>query len=104
MAVEADIRTNPHKRADRFVDRWNQLTAGVERAYVAGDYDRRRAMQDEMRGMAKSLERDPQLESILSNRKQQLGITFDSGRRLGAEIAFHQGIDLGRGRGLGIGM
>lgn len=57
-----------------------------------------------MRGMAKSLERDPQMESILANRKQQLGVTFDSGRKLGAEIAFHQGIGLGRGRGLGIGM
>lgn len=57
-----------------------------------------------MRGMAKSLERDPQMESILANRKQELGITFDGGRRLGAEIAFHQAIDLGRGRGLGIGM
>ncbi|MEP7007365.1 MAG: hypothetical protein ABI810_15390 [Sphingomonas bacterium] len=54
--------------------------------------------------MAKSLERDPQMESILANRKQELGITFDGGRRLGAEIAFHQAIDLGRGRGLGIGM
>jgi hypothetical protein len=44
------------------------------------------------------------MESILANRKQQLGITFDSGRRLGAELAFNHGIDLGRGRGLGIGM
>jgi hypothetical protein len=44
------------------------------------------------------------VESILANRKQQLGITFDAGRKLGAELAFHQGIDLGRGRGLGIGM
>ena len=104
IAIERDIRTDPEKRADRFVGRWNQLSAGAERAYVAGDNDRRRVIQDEMRGMAKSLERDPQMESILANRKHQLGITFDSGRRLGAEIAFHQGIDLGRGRGLGIGM
>jgi Ti-type conjugative transfer relaxase TraA len=102
IAIERDIRTDPNRRADRFVERWNRLSAGAERAYVAGDYDRRRAIQDDMRGMAKSLERDPQLESILANRKQQLGITFDSGRRLGAELAFHQGIDLGRGRGLGM--
>ncbi|MEO9132626.1 MAG: Ti-type conjugative transfer relaxase TraA [Sphingomonas sp.] len=104
IAIERDVRTDPNKRADRFVERWNKLSAGAERAYVAGDYNRRRTVQDDMRGMAKSLERDPQMESILANRKHQLGITFDSGRRLGAEIAFHQGIDLGRGRGLGIGM
>ena len=54
--------------------------------------------------IARSLERDPQMESILANRKQQLGIMFNSGRRLGAELAFNHGIDLGRGRGLGIGM
>jgi hypothetical protein len=50
--------------------------------------------------MAKSLERDPQLESILANRKRGLGIAFESGRRLGQDLA--HGIDLGRGRGIGI--
>jgi hypothetical protein len=52
--------------------------------------------------MAKSLERDPQLESILANRKLELGISFDTGRSLGRELAFTHGIDLGRGRGIGI--
>ncbi|MFD2237190.1 hypothetical protein [Aureimonas populi] len=35
--------------------------------------------------MAMNLERDPQLESILAGRRQQLGITMDfaPGRRLG---------------------
>jgi hypothetical protein len=54
--------------------------------------------------MAKSLERDPQMESILAGRKRELGIAIDSGRKLGAELAFNHGIDLGRGRGLGISM
>jgi hypothetical protein len=61
----------------------------------------RKAIQSEMAGMAKSLERDPQMESILAVRKAQLGITIDTGRRLGAELAYNHGIDLGRGRGLG---
>jgi len=52
--------------------------------------------------MAKSLERDPQLESILADRKRELGIAFESGRQLGHELAFAHGIDLGRGRGLAI--
>jgi hypothetical protein len=55
-----------------------------------------------MGDMAKSLERDPQLESILANRKIELGIQIESGRRLGLELAFSHGIDLGRGRGLGL--
>jgi hypothetical protein len=52
--------------------------------------------------MAKSLERDPQLESILANRKRELGIAFESGHRLGQELALTHGIDIGRGRGIGI--
>ena len=55
-----------------------------------------------MGDMAKSLERDPQLESILANRKHELGIAFESARRLGQELAFTHGIDIGRGRGIGI--
>ncbi len=55
-----------------------------------------------MGDMAKSLERDPQMESILANRKRELGIQMESGRRLGLELAFNFGIDLGRGRGLGL--
>jgi hypothetical protein len=55
-----------------------------------------------MGDMARSLERDPQLESILGSRKNDLGIAFESGRRLGEELAFAHGIDLGRGRALGI--
>ncbi|HWX32378.1 MAG TPA: hypothetical protein VNZ53_33730, partial [Steroidobacteraceae bacterium] len=66
---------------------------------IAGYKATRSAMGD----MAKSLERDPQLESILANRKRDLGIAFESGRRrLGLELAFSHGIDLGRGRGIGI--
>ena len=61
-----------------------------------------RATRSAMGDMARSLERDPQLESILANRKRELGISFESGRRLGHELAFAHGIDLGRGRGIGI--
>ena len=101
---EREVRTDPNLRADRFVEHWNRYAKAAERAYADGDYDRRRTCQDSMRSMAKSLERDPQVESILANRKRELGIAIDSGRRLGAELAFNHGIDLGRGRGLGIGM
>ncbi len=61
-----------------------------------------KATRSAMGDMAKSLERDPQLESILANRKHDLGIGTESGRRLGLELAFSHGIDLGRGRGIGL--
>ncbi len=98
---EARMRTDPAYRADRFVERWTRLSAQAERAYVSGDLASRKSAQNQMAGLAKSLERDPQLESILAARKAQLGISIDTGRRLGAELAFNHGIDLGRGRGLG---
>jgi hypothetical protein len=53
-----------------------------------------------MGDMANSLERDPQLESILADRKRELGIAFESGRRLGQQLGLAHGIGLGRGRGL----
>ena len=61
-----------------------------------------RATRSQMGDMAKSLERDPQLESILANQKKALGIGMDTGRRLAQELAFTHGIDLGRGRGIGL--
>lgn len=99
--LEAEIRNDPARRADRFVERWNKLSGQADRAYVTGDIAGRKSAQNEVAGMAKSLERDPQLESLLAARKVELGISIDTGRGLGAELAFNHGIDFGRGRGLG---
>ena len=53
--------------------------------------------------MAMSLERDPQLESILEARKSaQLGIGAIEGESLTRRLAMSIGVDLGRGRGLGL--
>lgn len=101
MALEAEMRTDPTRRADQFVARWSKLQRDSERAYQVGDVVRCKAIKTQMAGMAKSLERDPQLESMLAARKAQLGIKIETGRRLGAEMAFNHGMDWGRGRGLG---
>ncbi|QDX26122.1 Ti-type conjugative transfer relaxase TraA [Sphingomonas suaedae] len=103
MQLEAELRTSPARRADQFVERWKTLTVQAQRAYVAGDLAGRKSAQNAMAGMAQSLERDPQMESVLASRKAQLGISIETGRRLGAELAFHHGIDFGRGRDRGIG-
>ncbi|MFZ2155558.1 MAG: Ti-type conjugative transfer relaxase TraA, partial [Bradyrhizobium sp.] len=102
LQLETEIRTNPNRRADRFVERWQKLDHTSQRQYQAGDMSGYKAMRSAMGDMAKSLERDPQLESILANRKIELGIQIESGRRLGLELAFNHGIDLGRGRGFGL--
>ncbi|AJP70585.1 hypothetical protein TS85_00180 [Sphingomonas hengshuiensis] len=60
------------------------------------------AIRDEMKGMVQQLERDPQIESILAARRKELGMTLETSRPLGDAFALHHGIELGRGRGLGI--
>jgi hypothetical protein len=104
LQLETEIRTgpddDPSRRADRFVERWQKLDRSSQRQYQAGDMSGYKSTRSAMSDMAKSLERDPQLESLLANRKRQLGINVDSGRRLGAELALSHGI--GKGRGIGI--
>jgi hypothetical protein len=63
-----------------------------------------RTLRNTMGGMAKSLERDPQLESILAAKKSaQLGIDgLASERSVTRQLAINIGFDLGRGLGLGL--
>ncbi|MDT3381172.1 Ti-type conjugative transfer relaxase TraA [Labrys neptuniae] len=104
LQLETEIRSAPNRAADRFVERWQKLHRASQLQYQAGDFSHYNATRSAMGDMARSLERDPQLESLLANRKRELGIAMDfgSGRRLGVELAFSHG--LGRGRGLDIGM
>ena len=102
LQLETELRTDPQIRADRFVERWRSLDRASQHQYQAGDMSGYKSTRSAMGYMAKSLERDPQLESILEGRKRELGISFESGRRLGLELAFTHGIDLGGGRGIGL--
>ncbi|MCP4025294.1 MAG: Ti-type conjugative transfer relaxase TraA, partial [Sphingomonas sp.] len=100
MAQEARVRTDPHLRADRFVKLWQELQsqhADFERAgYAAG---RDKAGQ-EMADMAKGLERDPQVESLLRSRSRELGLGISErqDRDIGRELSR----DLNRDRDLGM--
>jgi len=112
LQLETEIRTgrdsglgaDPGRRADQFVERWKKLDQTRQRQYEAGDMSGFKATKREMDDMANSLQRDPQLESMLAIRKKELGIggDIDSGRSLDRALAFSHGLDLGRGRGLGI--
>jgi len=102
LQLETELRIDPARRADRFVERWQKLDEASLSQYQAGDMSGYRATRSAMGDMARGLERDAQMESILANRKRELGISFETGRRLGDELAFTHGLDLGRGRGLGI--
>ena len=102
MKAEQEIRETTHERANQFVTRWQKLKERAQISYESGDMTRHHATRSKMTDMAERLGRDPQLESLLANRKRELGIGIASGRSLGHELAFNHGLDLGRGRGLGI--
>jgi Ti-type conjugative transfer relaxase TraA len=72
MQLEAELRTNPELRADRFVQAWQQLR--TERGKLDGwrNEDARDRIEDRMRSMAKGLEKDPALGALLSRRSSQL--------------------------------
>jgi len=100
LQMETELRTDPSLRADRFVERWQNLHRASDERYAAGDYSGHRAARVEMGNMAHSLERNPQMESLLAGRKRELGISFDSGMSVGRDLTLTFG--LGRGRGLGL--
>lgn len=102
MQLEAEIRTNPARRADRFVENWQRLHRQRDQAFQTGNHSRAQAVSASMGAMAKSLERDPQVDSLLRNRKIELGLGASGSGGIAHQL--HEAIGLGRGRGLGIGM
>jgi len=74
MDRERALQADPNVRAERFIERWNELRS--ERQQLRGwqNDEARGKVESQMRGMSQSLERDPQLESTLRNRSQELGI------------------------------
>jgi len=100
MALEAEIRADLGSRADRFVADWQQGTRQLQALSRSGDYDTTYRIKDSMSEMAKALHRDPQLESLLRNRVQELGIGGRSGGSLSQDLLHHPALSRGRGLGL----
>lgn len=100
MRLEAEVRNNPTLRADRFVQNWQHLSRQRKLSRESGYYDRVKSITGRMDSMAKSLERDPQIESLLRNRKIELGLHANRSSGIVHQLTEY----LGRGRGRGIGM
>ena len=101
MDRERAALADPNVRAERFVNRWQELQG--ERQQLRGwQHDEARGkVEGQMRGMTKNLERDPQVESILRNRSQDLGIGHV---RQSESLARNMEQSLARGRSQGLGM
>lgn len=85
------------KRAELFVASWKKESAQARKAPTYAARDEARA---NLNDMAKSLHRDPQLESLLQNRRADLGLKQSATGSLSHDLQQY----LGRGRGMGISM
>ena len=104
MKRENAALQDPNVRAERFVERWQELQ-GQRRELRGWQHDEARGkVESQMNGMTKSLERDPQVDSILRNRRQELGIGQQ--QRRGQSIAHELQEEMTRSRQLsrGIGL
>jgi Ti-type conjugative transfer relaxase TraA len=100
MASERELRIDAVSRADRFVVDWQARARLLKRLERSEDYDAVSRVQDGMAEMTKSLQRDPQLESLLRNRRKELGIGAPKGGSLSHEL--HSWLSRSRSRGLGL--
>lgn len=100
MNKEAELRADPFQRADRFVEGWQQLRQAHDDLRRDGDFRGAKRVGQEMAGMAKSLERDAQVESLLRGRGRELGIDAAMGRSVARDLADSVPFDHGRNLGM----
>ena len=106
MKHENAALQDPNVRAERFVNRWQELQ-GQRRELRGWQHDEARGkVESQMSGLAKSLERDQQAESIVRNRSQELGIKHELRREQSIARALQEEMSRGQrlSRGIGMGM
>lgn len=93
-------QADPNVRADRFVERWQELE-GQRQQLRGWQHDQARGkVAGQMQDLAQSLERDPQVDSILRNRRQELGIGQHIRQSEGISHELQQSLTRGRSIGL----
>jgi hypothetical protein len=75
---EERIRQDPNRQAERLVKVWSGLEAEHLRLKGWEHDEGRRKVETCMKAFVADLKRDPQLESILRNRQQELGVSRGS--------------------------
>jgi Ti-type conjugative transfer relaxase TraA len=103
MAQEREALADPHVRADRVVDRWKSLSSQRDRLQGWQHDDQRAPVEKQMRQVAEGIGRDPQVESLLRQRRQELGLGKGAtGESISREL--ERSIQYGRDRDRGLGL
>jgi len=98
MELEQRYRTDPQLHADQFVKTWRALGDRHEMFDRQGNQRAAHRVRGQMTAFAKTLERDPQVESLLRGRNRELGMPPFMDRPLSQTLP--EWIGWGRGRGL----
>ena len=100
MEAERQVRTDPEKRAGRFVEQWQGMKEAHASMERAGDRAGAERLGKRMESIAGGLHRDPQLESALHRRASELELKMERGRSIANELA--QSVSIGRDRDRGM--
>jgi len=100
MRNEQAIRIEAEARAERFVHEWQTRSRQLQRLRQDQDYLTAEKVEGRLAEMAHSLERDPQLESLLRSKRPELGLDAMRGRSLSQDLA--DWLTPSRSRGLGL--
>ncbi|QYU68719.1 hypothetical protein J4558_00780 [Leptolyngbya sp. 15MV] len=100
MTFERERRIDVTARADRFVADWQTRARQMSRFEKDGDYLALDKVKSGMAAMSQSLERDPQLESLLRQRHKELGIGTSGGVSISHNL--QRWLDRSRSRGRGL--
>lgn len=101
MDRERACQADPNVRAERFIQRWGELKAERQELREPQHDEARGKVEGEMRNMSQSLERDPQLQSTLRSRAQELGVSH-LGREQSLAREMERQLTQGRSQSQGI--
>jgi Ti-type conjugative transfer relaxase TraA len=86
MSREATARTDPAMRTERFVSDWQGLSAARKQLEQQGDRAGATRVSAKLTELAKGLERDPQVDSLLRGKTRELGIDPKPERSIANEL------------------
>ncbi|NEJ64901.1 Ti-type conjugative transfer relaxase TraA [Rhizobium ruizarguesonis] len=98
MDRERALQADPNVRADRIINTWQQLQTERQNLHGWQHDEARGNVEGQMRKIARAIERDPQVESIVRSRSGEVGISH-----VRQEQNFARAMEqsLGRGRSIG---
>ena len=86
MQNEAAVRADPALRTERFVSDWQRLSAARKQLEQQGDRAGAARASEKLTELAKGLERDPQVETLLRGKARELGIDPKPERSIANEL------------------